>query len=77
MKDFFINIWVLVGIAYLLALPLAFRTAVAFWFFRDKDKTAKRAMKHGFFIGLMSIWFVYPIYLIKDAFSSINKNKQQ
>ncbi len=64
-------VFVIVGIAYLLALPMAIRTSVAFWLFREKDPIAHKAMQCGFFLGFISIWLIYPIYLIKDALSNL------
>lgn len=60
--------WVMVALAYALAFIPALRTAVAFWLYRDKDETAKHAMRRGFFMGFISIWFIYPFYLIKNCF---------
>lgn len=61
---------VTIALAYLLALFPAFRTSIAFYLYKDKDKTAYKAMKNGFFWGFISIWLIYPIYLIKDCFLS-------
>ena len=60
---------VVMGIIYLVAFFPAFRTAVAFWLYRDKDEVAYKAMRYGFLIGFFSIWFIYPIYVIKSCFS--------
>jgi len=60
---------VVISIIYLVVFFPAMRTAIAFWLYRDKDDTARNAMRHGFFIGFISIWLIYPIYIIKDCFS--------
>ena len=57
-------------LAYLVAFIPALRTAIAFWLYKDKDDTAKMAMRHGFLFGLLSIWAIYPIYLIRSCFKN-------
>lgn len=70
MKTFLIIIAIVYGVLFIPAL----RTSIAFWLYRDKDATAYLAMRHGFLFGFFSIWFIYPIYLIKDCFSKNDKD---
>lgn len=60
---------VVISIIYLVVFFPAMRTAIAFWLYRDKDSIVYNAMRYGFFIGFISIWLIYPIYIIKDCFS--------
>lgn len=55
-------------LVYLVFLIPAIRVSIAFWLYRDQDDIANKAMSHGFLIGFISIWLVYPVYVIKDCF---------
>ena len=63
------EVTVVIIIAYIVCFFPAFRTALAFYLFRDKDNTANKAMRYGFIPGLLSIWIIYPYFIIKDCFS--------
>ena len=63
------TVWIIIAIVYVVLLIPALRTSIAFWLYRDKDATAYLAMRHGFICGFLSIWFIYPFYIIKSCFS--------
>ena len=63
------TVWIIITIVYLVSLIPALRTSIAFWLYRNSDETANLAMRHGFILGFLSIWFIYPIYIIKSCFS--------
>lgn len=65
MKTFWILIAIIWGVAFIPAL----RTAIAFWLHKDDDAVAYMAMQHGFIIGFIKIWVIYPFFIIKDCFS--------
>ena len=66
------TVLVIIALAYVLAFIPAMLTSIAFWLHRSYNETANMAMKHGFLIGFLSIWLIYPMYLIKNAFSNEN-----
>lgn len=61
--------WIIIAIVYGVSFIPALRTSIAFWLYRNSYETANKAMKHGFIFGLISIWFIYPFYIIKSCFS--------
>lgn len=63
------TVWIIITIVYVVSFFPALRTSIAFWLYRNSDETANLAMKHGFILGFLSIWFIYPIYIIKSCFS--------
>ena len=62
--------WVIIAIVYVVLLIPALRTSIAFWLYRNSNETANTAMKHGFILGFLKIWFIYPIFIFKDCFSN-------
>ena len=64
-------VWVILAIVYGVSFIPAFRTAIAFWLYKDKDDITYKAMRYGFIFGLLSIWLIYPVYIIKDCINSI------
>lgn len=66
------TVLVILALAYALAFVPAMLTSIAFWLHRNYNETANTAMKYGFLVGFLSIWLIYPIYLIKNAFSNEN-----
>lgn len=65
MKTFYIILAIIYGV---LLIP-SLRTAIAFWLYRNTNTTAQSAMKHGFIVGFLKIWVIYPIFVFKDYFS--------
>ena len=53
------------------------RTAIAFWLHKDTDDVAGNAMRHGFIIGFLKIWIIYPVYLIKDCINTLKGDKDE
>ena len=47
------------------------RTAIAFWLHRNNDATAYMAMQHGFLMGFLKIWIIYPFFIVKDCINSL------
>lgn len=60
------TVLVIFAIVYGVCLIPSLRTAAAFWLYKDKDDVAHKAMRHGFLMGFISIWIIYPFYIIKD-----------
>lgn len=67
------TICVILAIAYGLAIIPSLRIAIAFWLYRNEDTVANKAMRYGFLLGFISIWLIYPVFVIKDCFT---KNHQ-
>jgi len=63
------TVWIIITIVYVVSFFPALSTSIAFWLYRNSDETANFAMRHGFILGFLSIWFIYPIYMIKSCFS--------
>lgn len=66
------TVLIIIAIVYGVSLYPAMKTAIAFWLHKDQDATAYMAMRYGFLYGFMSIWIIYPFYIIKDCFNSKN-----
>lgn len=66
MNNIITNFWIILGIVYLVCFLPSLRIAIAFWLYKDKDEVAYLAMKHGFLLGLLSIWVIYPFYIINE-----------
>ena len=65
------TVLIILGIIYLVVLIPALRTAIAFWLHKDEDAVAYMAMQNGFISGFISIWVIYPWYVVKDVINSI------
>jgi hypothetical protein len=63
--------WIIIAITYGVAFIPALRTAIAFWLHKDNDTTAYMAMRYGFLSGFLSIWIIYPFFIIKDCINSL------
>lgn len=63
------TICVILAIAYGLAIIPSLSIAIAFWLCRNEDTVANKAMRHGFLLGFISIWLIYPVFVIKDCFT--------
>jgi len=70
---FWYNFCIIIAIVYGVAFIPAFKTAIAFWLYKDKDDVACKAMKQGFIIGLLKIWVIYPLFIIKDCLNSLKR----
>lgn len=66
--------WKVFGIVYIATFIPAFKTAIAFWLYRNQNEVVNKAMGHGFFLGFISIWSLYPFYMIDRLFRRF-KNK--
>ena len=64
-------------IVYGVSFIPSLRTAIAFWLHKDDDAVAFMAMQHGFLWGFLSIWIVYPFYIIKDCINSLKGNEDE
>jgi len=62
---------IIYGVSFIPAL----RTAIAFWLHKDENVVAYMAMRHGFIIGLLRIWIIYPFYIIKDCIDTLKSDK--
>ena len=69
--------WIIIAIVYGVAFIPALRTAIAFWLHKDHDATAYLAMQHGFLAGLLKIWIIYPLFIIKDCINSLKRDKDE
>ena len=67
----------IIVIVYGVAFIPALRTAIAFWLNKDNSEVANIAMQNGFIMGLLKIWVIYPIYLIKDCINSLKGYKDE
>ena len=69
--------WSIIAIVYGVAFIPALRTAIAFWLHKDDDAVAYMAMQHGFILGFLKIWIIYPFYIVKDCINSLKNNKDE
>lgn len=68
MDNVITKFWIILGIVYLVCFFPSLWMAIAFWLYKDKDEVAHLAMKHGFILGLLSIWVIYPLHIINELF---------
>ena len=65
--------WIIIAIVYGVAFIPALRTAIAFWLHKDHDTITYLAMRHGFSMGFLKIWIIYPFFIIKDCINSLKR----
>ena len=70
--------WIIIAIVYGVAFIPALRTAIAFWLHKDDDDVvAYLSMQYGFIPGLLRIWLIYPIFIVRDCINSLKRDKDE